>query len=73
MAGERDQYGRLIDDFERASEAMLNLYTMLDELSLAGFPQELVHQLADLRLQFLKQFDARFPGKGMEPWWISQR
>jgi hypothetical protein len=73
MTGERDEYGRLTDEFERCSEVCLNLYTLMDDAQLAGFSTDLVGQLSNLRLRYLDELDARFPGKGCDLWWITQR
>ena len=70
MDGERDIYGRLKDPAEASQEFMLGLHDLLDEAHLAGFSPDLIARLREVRLLFVDQFEARFPGfgKGRAVW-----
>lgn len=43
---------------------MLAFYDLLEEAKEAGFPDEMVAALKELRLRFLEEFERRFPGQG---------
>jgi hypothetical protein len=43
---------------------MLSFHDLLSEAADAGFSEPLMLELAKLRLKFLDEFEARFPGEG---------
>lgn len=70
MGEERDEYGVPIEPVERMQQVMLGLFDLLDEAGLAEFPADLIGELNLVRLKFMDEFEARFPGygKGRATW-----
>lgn len=70
MNVERDKYGFPVDPAERMHQVMLGLYDLMDEAGMADFPDELIGELNIVRLKFMDEFEARFPGygKGRATW-----
>ena len=70
MGEERDEYGVPIEPAERMQQVMLGLFDLLDEAGLAEFPADLIGELNLVRLKFMDEFEARFPGygKGSATW-----
>jgi hypothetical protein len=64
MSEERDEYGVPIDPAERMQQVMLALFDVMDDADLADFPRELLEELNHVRLQFLDEFERRYPGYG---------
>jgi hypothetical protein len=70
MSGERDPYGKLINPAEAQEEVMFRLFDLMDDAELAGFSPDLIVRLNEVRLLFLDQFEAKYPGfgKGRSVW-----
>ncbi|HEY9554889.1 hypothetical protein, partial [Allosphingosinicella sp.] len=64
MSEDRDEYGLPVDPAERMQQVMLCLYDLMDEAGMADFPAELIGELNIVRLKFMDEFEARFPGYG---------
>jgi hypothetical protein len=64
MNDERDPYGRLIDPAEAYQQFMLGLFDMLAEAGDEGYCAEACEKLAEARLMFMDEFEARHPGYG---------
>jgi hypothetical protein len=59
-----DENGRLADPAEWQQQFMLGLHDLWSDAAEAGFPDELVDELNQLRLRFMDEFEKRFPGYG---------
>lgn len=70
MSEERDEYGFPVEPAERMQQVMLGLFDLMDEAGMADFPTELIGELDIVRLKFMDEFEARFPGygKGRAAW-----
>lgn len=64
MSEERDEYGFPVDPAERMQQGMLGLYDLMDEAGMADFLAEIIGELNIVRLKFMDEFEARFPGYG---------
>ena len=64
MREERDKYGFPVEPAERMQQVMLGLFDLIDEAGMANFPTELIGKLNLMRLKFMDEFEARFPGYG---------
>lgn len=64
MSEERDRYGVPIEPAERMQQVMLTLFDVMDDANLADFPSELLNELNRVRLQFMDEFERRYPGYG---------
>jgi hypothetical protein len=64
MSHERDPYGRLIDPAEAYQQFMLQLHDILAEAGDEGYSPPACHKLAEARLMFMDDFEARHPGYG---------
>jgi len=64
MNVERDQYGVPVEPAERMHQVMFALHDIMDEAHQADFPEELLIELNRVRIQFLDEFERRFPGYG---------
>jgi hypothetical protein len=64
MNEERDEYGFPVEPAERMQQVMLGLFDLMDEAGMADFPTELIGELNIVRLKFMDEFEARFPGYG---------
>jgi hypothetical protein len=64
MTEEHDIYGYPVEQSEHMQQVMLSLFDIMDEAELAKFPIELIRELNVVRLKFMDEFEAQFPGYG---------
>lgn len=64
MTVERDIYGFAVEQADRMEEVMRRLYDLGDGAEMAGFSSGLVEELNAVRLKFLDEYQANFPGHG---------
>ncbi len=61
---EVDEYGRIKDEAERYQQFMLALRDILAEAGDDGYSPAACQRLAEARLLFMDEFEARHPGYG---------
>ena len=59
-----DPLDRGVTQAQAQQSVMLAFHDLLSEAADAGFPEELLLELAKIRLKFLDEFEAWFPGEG---------
>lgn len=62
--GDYDELGRLANPAEWQQQVMLGLYDLQSDASVAEFSPEIVDELKQVRLRFMDEFEAKFPGYG---------
>lgn len=64
MSDALDEDGRVIDPAERYQQFMLAIFDLLAEAGDEGYSPEAGGKLAEARLLFMDEFEAKFPGYG---------
>ena len=59
-----DPFNSGVTQAQAQQNIMLGFHDLLSAAGDAGFSEHLLRKLAKLRLEFLNEFEARFPGEG---------